>query len=764
MNWRHRLHLPVVLLCAVALAAGGLLHAGHLPLLGARIWQASAALVLLFVMTETVLALWRRQWGLDLMALLTLAGALALQEDLAAAVIALMFVSGRALESHAEHRAGEEMSALLAKVPQQAHRHEDGHIVDVMVATLRPGDRLLVRPGETVPVDGIALSAALLDQATLTGESLPVSIACGSALGSGSINAGEAFDLLATSTAEQGTLGNIIRLVNAARQSRAPAVRLADRYALLFVPVALTLAALAWLISGDAQRALAVAVVATPCPLILAVPVALVCAMSRCAQQGILIKHGGALEKLAQLHTLFVDKTGTLTSGKAQLIEIHPAPDISADELLRLSASLEQMSVHAIAQAVVSAAVARGLDLALPEQASESPGAGLSGRVQGRALRVGSRDYVLQGALLPAWAAPLSERIGYDGVAAVYVAVEGRFAGAVLLADEVRLEAPRALRLLRTLGAQRIVMLTGDRRDVATTIGGALGVDEILSEQDPASKLAAITKARQQGVTMMVGDGVNDAPALAAADIGVAMGARGAAAAAESAQVVLLVDRLDRLVFAVQLAQQTRRIALQSVMAGMGLSILAMLVAAFGYLPPVAGAVLQECIDVAVILNALRVLTLQKDVARSRLPPADRERLQQEHAALAPIPDRLLWLAEHGDVLTASALREALQSLSVLLKTRLLPHEAEDDARLYPRLATLIGGRDPLASMSSTHREIHRLSRTIERIAAQLGTGPAEPSLAPATAQELRHALYALEAVLRLHIAQEEELFHGLSS
>lgn len=417
MNWRHRFHLPLVFCCALALATGGLLHLWYLPLIAACVWKVSAALVLLFVVSETVLSLWHRQWGLDLMALLTLAGALVLQEELTAAVIALMFVTGRALESHAERRAQQEMSALLAQVPQQAHRHEDGRVVEVAVAAIRPGDRLLVRPGETVPVDGIALSAALLDQATLTGESLPVNLASGAALCSGSINAGEAFELLATSTAEQGTLGNIVRLVSAARQSRAPAVRLADRYALLFVPLSLVLAGLAWLISGDPQRALAVAVVATPCPLILAVPVALVCAMSRCAQQGILIKHGGALEKLAQLHTLFVDKTGTLTTGKAHLMALHPAPGMGADELLRLSASLEQMSVHAIAQAVVSAALERGLDLALPEQVSESPGAGLSGRVEGRALRVGTLDHVLAGTALPAWAVPLNERIGYEGVA-----------------------------------------------------------------------------------------------------------------------------------------------------------------------------------------------------------------------------------------------------------------------------------------------------------------------------------------------------------
>jgi heavy metal translocating P-type ATPase len=764
MNWRPRFHLPVVLCCTLALAGGVLLQFWQMPLPAARLWQGSAALVLLFVLGQTLLALWRRQWGLDLIALLTLAGALALQENLTAAVIALMFVTGRALENHAERRAQQEMSALLAKVPQRAHRYENGRLVEVALAQIRPADRLLVRPGETVPVDGTLLGAAVVDQSTLSGESLPLSCAQGAFLPSGSINAGEAFELLASSTAEQGTLGHIVRLVHSAQQSRAPAVRLADRYALWFVPVALGLAALAWLLSGEPERALAVAVVATPCPLILAVPVALVCAMSRCAQRGVLIKHGGALEKLAHLHTLFLDKTGTLTSGKARLTAIDVAPGMEAHDLLRLAASLEQLSAHAIAQAVVAAALARGLTLALPEQVSEQPGAGLTGQVDGRQVRVGTRDFVLGLDALPDWAVHPGARIGYEGTAGVYLALDGHLAGVMQLADQVRLETPRALRLLRTLGAQRIVMLTGDHREVATTIGHALGVDDILSEQTPASKLEAIRQARQQGVTMMVGDGVNDAPALAAADVGVAMGARGAAAAAESAQVVLLVDRLDRLAFAVRLAQQTRRIALQSVVAGMGLSLLAMVVAALGYLPPVAGAVLQELIDVAVILNALRVLTLEREEARAQISAADLLALQQEHAALAPVIDRLLWLAERCDVLPVTQLREHLHAVSELLKTRLLPHESEDDARLYPRLARLIGGRDPLASMSSTHREIHRLSRTIERLAADMNACAASQPPDAATSQEVRHALYALEAILRLHFAQEEEIFHGLSS
>jgi heavy metal translocating P-type ATPase len=746
---------------AAALLAGGALHLNGMGERGDWIWLAGMCVVLLAAVIEIIRAALRRQLGLDLIALVSIGGAIALHEYLAGAVIALMFASGRALENFAEHRARKEMSALLERAPRLANRYDGSAIVQISLESVQPGDRLLVRAGETVPVDGRLLSdAATLDESSLTGESMPVPRTLGQTLASGTINAGDAFDLHATQTAENSTFTSVIRLVEAAQHSKAPASRMADRYALIFVPLSLAIAGLAWLLSGDPVRALAVVVVATPCPLILAVPVAIVSAMSRSAQHGVLVKHGGALEKLAQVKTMFFDKTGTLTGGTAKLVSVKTDASLPQDEVLRLAASLEQMSGHVIAQAVVSAVRERGLELSVPTEVVEKPGAGLSGRVDGKQVDVGAYDYVSERSKTSPWAENLARHIGMEGAAGVYVAVDGLLCGALHLADEIRIDAPRAIRLLRASGVERIVMLTGDRQDVATTIGGLLGVDAVFAAQTPASKLEAITAARASGVSMMVGDGVNDAPALAAADIGVAMGAKGAAAAAESAQIVLLADRLDRLAFAVKLAHRTRAIALQSVMAGMGLSLAAMVVAAFGYLPPVAGAILQEFIDVAVIFNALRVLRLEGTHVKNRIPAQDVEQLKHEHATLLPVIDRVSRLADRLGELPAMEMRTELASLNASLRDELLPHESKDDAQLYPRIAKMIGGEDPMASMSSTHREIHRLSRRLERLAAHLS----DQGHDQATTQELRRTLYALDAILRLHFSQEEEIYHGLSS
>ena len=755
----NRITLAQLAISAITLVAGAAFW-----LLGQRqvarwLWFSGAAIVLLAVLVDTAVTLWHRKLGLDLIALVSIAGALALQENLTAAVIALMFASGRALEDYAENRARDEMSALLSKAPRLANRYEGGQLVEVPLAAIAVGDRLAVRPGETVPVDGTLLSGATVDESSLTGEALPASYGPGKSLGSGVVNVGDAFDMVATSTAESSTYTNIVRLVRDAQASKAPAARLADRYALLFVPLALGIAGLAWLLTGNPTRALAVVVVATPCPLILAVPVAIVGAMSRCAQRGVLIKHGGALEKMAQVKTIFFDKTGTLTGGAARLVAIACSPDVEQEELLRLAASLEQMSGHTVAQAVVRAAVERGIRLSAPGNVTEEAGAGLAGRVDGRQVLIGGHDYVVGTAKVPAWAANLVQRIGDEGAAGVYVAIDGVLRGVLQMADEIRLDSPRALRVLRTLGVERIVMLTGDRANVARTIGDALAVDTVASEQTPASKLAAIEAARRDGVTLMVGDGINDAPALAAADIGVAMGARGAAAAAESAQVVLLVDRLDRLAFAIRTAQRARTIALQSVTGGMGLSIAAMIVAALGYLPPVAGAVLQELIDVAAIANALRVLRPGKEKRGESMTAGDLEVLEAEHARLMPVIDRIGWLADHVDTLPEAAVKQELLSLNDALRSRVIPHESRDDAALYPRVARLIGGEDSMGAMSSTHREIYRLSRTLERIA---NTAPGDAGEG-ASRRELRRTLYALDTILRLHFAQEEEIYYGLA-
>ncbi len=692
------------------------------------IWIAGSAPVLVAVVVGICRSLLRREAGLDLIALLSIAGAMALGEYLTGAVIALMLASGRGLEDFAEERARREMSALLGRSPRTANRYEGEEIAQIPLEQIQPGDRLLVRAGEAIPTDGIVASGtAVLDESALTGEPLPVRRSSGEAVRSGAVNAATPFDMAATTAAANSTFAGIVRLVESAHRSRAPSARLADRYALLFVPISIAIAVAAWIASGDPIRGLAVLVVATPCPLILAVPVAIVAGMSRCAKRGVLIKGGDVLEKLAQAKTLFFDKTGTLTGGRARLVAVETGPQF-ATELLRLAASLDQVSQHVIAQAVVAAARDRGLALSLPSQVEERPGSGLSGIVDGKRVVIGSYSFVTLSAAPADWSQQFLRRMGYEGASGVFVAIDGVIAGALLLVDEIRLETPRALRLLRKAGVERIVMLTGDRRDVAETIGALVGVDDVLAEQQPQDKLAAISASRSAGSTIMVGDGINDAPALAAADVGVAMGERGAAASSEAAGVVLLVDRLDRLAEALRIARRSRSIAIESVIAGMGLSVVAMGFAAFGFLPPLAGAILQEAIDVAVILNALRALHVHGPrEGRPALTPAEFAALRTEHEELRPVLEEVRGTADRLEIMPAADIPAEVARLAELLQARLIPHEDRDDAKTYPNVARLIGGDDPMAAMSRSHREIRHLSRLLQRMSSNLREEPPDP-------------------------------------
>ncbi|HEU0278107.1 MAG TPA: heavy metal translocating P-type ATPase [Rhodanobacteraceae bacterium] len=429
--------------------------------------------------------------------------------------------------------------------------------------------------------------------------------------------------------------------------------------------------------------------------------------------------------------------------------------------MLAIAAALEQASHHVTAAAVVAAAQARGLALSVPAEVVEVPGAGVRGIVNGTRVAAGSRAYVEAIATVPEALGRRLDEAERDGMSAVLVAVDGALAGVLLLADQLRPEAPRALRLLRRVGVARIVMLTGDRPDIADAIAAGLGIDEVIAGQAPADKLAAVGSAAGAGTTIMVGDGINDAPALAAADVGVAMGVRGATAAAEAAGIVLLVDRLDRLAEALHIARRTRAIAVQSVLAGMGLSIAAMLFALWGWLPPLYGAVLQEAIDVAVILNALRVLRIRPPRASRRgLRPEELARLAAQHARLAPVLDRLTAVADRLPTLDGVGARQALQALDAALRDELLPHERDDDREVYPALAPLLGGDDPLAALSRTHREIFHLHRRFSGALARL-----DPEHPDADAlRSVQRTLYALDAILRLHFAQEEEIYQGLAA
>ena len=751
------------LLTAVAgIATGGILWFGGNRDAAGTAWAVTTALGLIPITRDVVGGILRREAGVDLIAVLAMAGALAFGEHLAGAVIALMLSSGRSLEDFAEGRAHRELSALLARAPRTANRYVDGTLEQVPVEALRPGDRLLVRPGEVVPVDGVLLAGrAVLDESALTGESRPVEREQGDAIRSGGVNAGDGFDLRAIASSEESTYAGIVRLVEEAGRQKAPFVRLADRYALVFIPVTLVIAGGAWLVSGDPVRALAVLVVATPCPLILAAPIAIVAGISQAARRGIIVKGGAALEALARSSVLLLDKTGTLTAGSPELSDVEAFGDHDPDEALRLAASLDQVSAHVLAAAIVRGARSRGLALEFPTDPREEHGNGVEGIVAGRRVAVGKSAWITQRATLPPRAREVRRRSSMEGSSCVFVAIDGSVAAAFLLDDPVRPDGPRVIRSLRRAGIRRVVMVTGDHPDVAESVGISLGVDQILSERDPADKVDAVRAEREVGLTIMVGDGVNDAPALAAADVGIAMGARGATASSEAADVVLVVDELDRVSEALAIAHRSRGIALQSVVAGMGMSFVAMLAGASGLLVPVAGAMVQELIDVVVILNALRALRPARAATPIRGPGSDvAERFRAEHRDFVPWVQRLRTVADRLDQLSAAEAREQLAQLRWFLLERLVQHEEEEEAAVYPVVASVLGGLESMGTMERAHMEIEHLSRVFGHLLDDLPPeGPTREDLV-----DLRRVLYGLHAVLRLHFAQEDEAYAWLAS
>ncbi|WP_424819958.1 heavy metal translocating P-type ATPase [Salinisphaera sp.] len=607
-RWRRdRLRAVLLAIAALALVAGLGLKVAGLPQAAGLAWFAGVMPVLAALVVEIARSLSKGEGGLDIVAALSMSAALMVGETLAAAVVALMYSGGTFLENFAEGRARREMSDLLSRVPRTATRQSNGGLEEVPLDDIARGDLLLIRQGDVAPVDGTVESErAILDQSALTGESLPVRMSRGQDVMSGSTNTGDAFALRASRRAADSTYAGIVRLVETAQASKAPMARLADRYSLVFLVITVALALAAWWFTGDVIRAVAVLVIATPCPLVLAVPVALVAGLSRAAHFGVLIKGAKPLEALARIQTLILDKTGTLTDGRPQIVSIEAHGELSENEVLYYAAALDQVSKHPIAQAVVAAARARGVALPIPKHVIETPGEGVAGTVDGRKVMVGGARFVA----LHTGAADVDSMVIEAGSVVVSLAVDEKLVGHLVMADALRAGTAELLVGLRRCGVGRIVLATGDRRAVAEAVTEGLGLDAVRSELTPDQKVLLVLSERKNGPVMMVGDGVNDAPALAAADIGVAMGARGAAASAEAADVVLLVDHLDRLLQGIEVAQHARRIALESVVAGIGLSMLGMMVAAFGYLTPVQGALLQELIDVAVIVNALRTLRI----------------------------------------------------------------------------------------------------------------------------------------------------------
>lgn len=758
---RPPLNLTTALLAAsvLGIGAGGVLWLADAKDAADAAFALTAFIALVPLAWSTGVAALKRTAGVDVIALLAIVGALALGEYLAGAVIGFMLATGRALEEYAGNRAERELSSLLKRAPRSAHRLRDGALETIPVEAVVNGDILAVKEGDVLPVDGVVTRGpAVLDESALTGESRLVERDRGDRLRSGAANAGPSFEMQATGTAEESTYAGIIRMVREAQQSKAPLVRLADRYAAIFVPVTLVTAGVAWAISGDPVRALSVLVVATPCPLLLAAPVAIVSGVSRAARRGIVVKGGAAIETLGRAQALFLDKTGTITLGaprvrRTLLAESHQ----DEAELLRLAASLDQLSSHVLASSLVRSARERGLALSLPSDVAERAGAGIGGIVDGHVVRLGSYAWVAEGANVAVESGRFQRRVMRHEGSVIFAAVDGQIAGAFLFDDPIRPDAPRVLRLVKRKGIAETVMLTGDHAAIAEAVGGAIGVDHVMSELAPEEKVAAVRASQRERVTVMVGDGINDAPALAAADIGVAMGARGATSSSEAADVVLVVDRLDRLLEAIEIARRARGIAIQSMVAGMALSFVAMGLATVGLLPPVLGALLQEGIDAAAILNALRALGGGGSRPQPALPPGVAEALRAEHRQLLPKVQRFGDLADVLQELPPEQLCPRLDEANATL-AEVLAHERNDERQVYTGIVDRLGGDDPLAAMSRTHQEIFHLARTFERAYGALeGREPDAEDLI-----DLRRTLYALGAILRLNIAQEEELYLAL--
>ena len=564
-------------------------------------------------------------WGIDVLAVTAIIATVLVGEYWASIIIVLMFTGGEALEDYAESRAKRELTSLLDNTPQIAHREvyssagaEKGALFatkDCPVSELAIGDVVVVKPGELIPVDGILLTPeATLDESSLTGESIPVERVKGDAVISGSVNGSAVFRMEVTALAADSQYQRIVELVKEASESKAPFVRLADRYAVPFTIVAYVLAITAWILSGNPTHFAEVLVVATPCPLIIAAPVAFIAGMSRAARHGIIVKNGGTLEKLARIKTVAFDKTGTLTHGQPVLSKVMTAPGIEEDELVRLAAIAEQYSAHTLAHSIVVGAQQRGLTVEPCTDVTETTAAGLTATIEGKKVVVGKYSFIAE-------QDPSTVRVEITaGELAVYVAIDGKFAGALLLRDELRADAPDTLQWLSALGVRHTLMLTGDGKVTAEHVARELGVTNVRAECLPLDKVRAVEAVTDRPV-MMVGDGVNDAPVLAAADVGVAMGARGSTAASESADVVIMKDDLHRVARSIEIGQQTIRIALQSIWIGISLSLILMVLATFGLIPAVVGAGFQAVIDVIAILNALRALGTSRWLVKLHLAP-----------------------------------------------------------------------------------------------------------------------------------------------
>lgn len=573
----------------------------HYPLLAQIIVTIAGAIVALTMLVGMVKTLRSGKYGVDLLAILAVVATLAVGEYWAAMVILVMLTGGDALEDYAAKKANTELKALLDNSPRFAHVVTPDGSKDVPVNDVPVGAKIIVKPGKLVPIDGLIIKGTgEFDESSLTGEARPVAKTVGDTVMSGSINGDEAITLTVTKLAKDSQYQQLVKLVQEAEQTPAHFVRLADRYAVPFTVAAILVSLLAWWLSKDPRRFAEVLVVASPCPLILAAPVAMVSGMSRASRNGIVVKTGSVLEKLAGARTGAFDKTGTITNGHLTVAQILPAGTITKERLLHLAASAEQDSSHILARSLLAYASQHNISLAAVSGLTEETGKGITAMIEDHQVKVGKRQFV----------APQNQQAALD-TTAIYVSVDGTYYGAIAFTDHVRPEAAQTMTKLKAAGVTNLIMLTGDQRAIAQQVAKAVGISTVKADLLPQDKIAALQSIPQsEHPVFMVGDGVNDAPSLATADVGIAMGAHGSTAASETADVVILKDDLAKVAKAVTISQDTLRIAKQAVLIGIAICTVLMLIASTGVIPAFVGAMLQEVIDTVSILWALKARQL----------------------------------------------------------------------------------------------------------------------------------------------------------
>ena len=587
----------LTIIIVVAVVAVFLQYGLHFPIMAQALVTIVGAIVALSMLIGMIKSIRQGDYGVDLLAIMAVVATLSVSEYWAAMVILVMLTGGDALEDYAARKANSELKSLLDNSPQKAHLVSDDGTRDVSVNELKVGDHVLVKPGELVPVDGqIITGSTTVDESSLTGESKPISKEVDDEVMSGSVNGDQSFTVKATKLAADSQYQQVVKLVQTAESTPAHFVRLADRYAVPFTAIAIVIALLAWWWAGDAARFAEVLVVASPCPLILAAPVAMVSGMSRASRNGIVVKTGSVLEKLAAAKTGAFDKTGTITNGQLTVDEVLPADGESADDLLQMAASAEQNSSHILARSLLAYADERQIKLLPVGKLMETTGKGIQVTVDGHEVKAGKLKFV----------APDSGQ-QLLATTAIYISIDGQYRGAIAFKDHIRPEAVATMQRLQTMGVQHLMMLTGDQAAIAKRVAQEVGINDVRTNLLPQDKINALKGVPlDQRPVFMVGDGVNDAPSFVTADVGIAMGAHGATAASESASVVILRDDLSKVATAVDISQDTIKVAKQAVLIGIAICTLLMLVASTGVIPAFVGAMLQEVIDTVSILWALR--------------------------------------------------------------------------------------------------------------------------------------------------------------